>query len=61
MTTKDYTNAAAVFARELAEQPAHRVTVSRIARAVADMFKQDNSRFDYQRFYDACGLGVNGR
>jgi hypothetical protein len=31
------------------------LTLNNVARSLADIFKQDNSRFDRQRFYDACG------
>ena len=76
MSRKDYKAAAEVIARELEqalEAPqgdgdvahfANRAvvhTLERVARELADMFKRDNSAFDYGRFFTACGLNSAGK
>jgi hypothetical protein len=42
------TDASIILVREL----------DNITRSLADILKQDNSRFDRQRFYDAAGSGL---
>ncbi len=71
MSTRDYEKFAAIIAGEiaLAEHRAKgthstdvligesaRQTAVNIARSFADMAKQDNERFDRDKFYAACGL-----
>lgn len=64
MTRKDYIKFAGLFAGEmaLAQSAASqgdfaRVTqVRNIVLSTADIFAQDNPRFDRERFYTACGL-----
>ena len=58
MSRKTYIEAAAILAgeRALARDDHERRTIDNIARSLADMFKQDNGRFDRQRFYAACGM-----
>jgi hypothetical protein len=33
--------------------------LKRVAEELADMFNDDNRAFDYQRFFDACGIVVD--
>ena len=66
MSRKDYKAAADVIARELERakdiaDARSAEAVGRVARALADMFCGDNSRFDYGRFYTACGLDQAGQ
>ncbi len=58
MSRKHYVAVAAVLAgeRAMARDDHERRTVDNIARSVADVFKQDNGRFDRQRFYAAVGM-----
>ena len=54
MSRKDY--------REMAAQIAsmeNRLCALAIAENFARVAKRDNPRFNAQKFYDACGLGVN--
>ena len=43
-----------------ADGPAARETLRRVALKLADLGKAENPRFDYQRFYEACGLNNIG-
>lgn len=38
-----------------------RYGIAHLAVMLADDFKHDNTRFDRQRFYTACGLSSTGR
>lgn len=62
MSRKHYQKVADILAGELAYYPSAPVhhTVRRIALSLADMFKQDNARFDRAKFYAACGLTEDG-
>jgi hypothetical protein len=63
MSRKDYVALAAVIAGEVACAGGNKYklrTASNVARSMADVFKRDNSRFDRQRFYTACGLDETG-
>lgn len=64
MTRKDYIKFAALFAGEMAlarsatavghyDRPG---VVRNIIFSTADIFAQDNPRFDRDKFYTACGL-----
>jgi len=66
MSRKHYIEVAKVIADEvesinLAVEPTRAISCENIARALADVFKAENSRFDRQRFYFACALSDNGR
>lgn len=54
MTRKDYRAMAAQIAAMT-----DRVAALAVAEGFAFVAKRDNPRFDAQKFYDACGLGVN--
>ena len=56
MSRKHYQAFAALLAAERAIAPleANR-TVDNVTLAIADLFAQDNPRFDRYRFYDAAG------
>lgn len=58
MTRKHYIKVAGILAGDLASSAneGERNKVKGIALSLADMFKQDNSNFDRQRFYDAVGI-----
>lgn len=63
MSRKDYESLAAVINGERACAGGNKDrlrTASNIARSMADVFKRDNSRFDRERFYAACGLDSTG-
>jgi hypothetical protein len=57
MTRKDYQAVARVirFNYENSDDQA-KSNIREIARELADHFKTDNSRFDRQKFYEACGI-----
>lgn len=57
-TTQHYTAVAKVLAdqRSEATMNAGRQMHARITRALADMFTEDNDRFDRERFTRAAGL-----
>lgn len=56
MTKKDYIKFAEMFAfrYSVAEDYLESATIDNIVRDVIDIFKQDNPRFDEQKFKDAC-------
>ena len=54
MTRKHYREFAA-FIATLTD----RVYALKVAEGFASVAKRDNPRFNAQKFYDACGLGVN--
>ena len=58
MTKKHFVKIAAILAGDLAtcKNGAERIKVKGIALSLADMFAQENPRFDRQRFYDAVGI-----
>lgn len=58
MSRKHYVKVAAILAGDLATcaNDAERNKVKGIAHSLADMFKQDNSAFDRDRFYSAVGM-----
>lgn len=64
MTRKDYVKFAAMLAGEMAiaqdkvgtKREVAVDAVRCIILMTADIFAQDNPRFDRQRFYEACGL-----
>jgi uncharacterized membrane protein (DUF106 family) len=58
MSRRHYREAADNFAREYAEATSNQQKnlIKRLANRQADMFARDNSRFDRQRFLDACGF-----
>ena len=64
---KHYIEVAKVIADEVESinvdvEPTRAMSCENIARALADVFKAENSRFDRQRFrYFACALSANGR
>lgn len=61
MSRKHYIKVAAMLAGERAiytSEQSVRV-IDNITRSLADLFKQDNSNFDRQRFYTAAGLQEN--
>lgn len=51
MTQKDYVLLAEVV-RKLDEE----TTPSKVAQKIAEVCEGDNPRFNYNRFYKACGL-----
>jgi hypothetical protein len=60
VTKKDYIATAKILKAEK-DHPASggaavQLTVERLAHAFADMFQNDNSRFDRARFLQACGV-----
>lgn len=60
MTRKDYVKFAALFAGEVALSKQDGIvaegTIKSIIYSTADIFAQDNPRFDRQKFYAASGL-----
>ena len=63
MTRKDYVRFAEMYAGEIAlarhgitNHPDVWLKVHDLIRSTADIFAQDNPRFDRARFYLACGL-----
>ena len=65
MTKKHFEAIASVLAGEIAlaanrGDPEQFRAVNNICRSLADLFKQDNARFDRERFYTACGLRSDG-
>lgn len=64
MTKRDYIRFAAMFAGELAlakGEVAREVVVRNLILSTADLFAQDNARFDRGVFYIACGLTEDGQ
>lgn len=62
---KDYQKMADILAGEIACYPNDidvdiRLAIRRVALSTADMFAQDNPRFNRARFYVACGLTEDG-
>ena len=60
-----YVNVAEGIQAVLADQShdgnrAGEILVARVAREVASALASDNIRFNYQRFYTACGLRADG-
>lgn len=60
MSRKDYRRFADLFAGEMAiadhmNNGSARLQIRHIIASTADIFAQDNPRFDRQRFYDASG------
>lgn len=63
MTRKDYVKFAALFNGEMTlrqQDWAKRMLIRGMVLSTADIFAQDNPRFDRERFYVASGLSVNG-
>jgi hypothetical protein len=64
MHTKNYQAFAKMFAGEMASARADEFKESfrtrNIIRLAADLFAQDNERFDRATFYEACGIGKDG-
>jgi hypothetical protein len=59
MSRKDYREFAEIISAEISvrrDTPAAVEAVKSIAYSMADVFKRDNSRFDRERFYTACGI-----
>jgi hypothetical protein len=63
MSRKQYREVASILESQIASaeylpesSAAVRMTTSRIAKDLADMFKRDNSRFRYDTFFEAAGL-----
>lgn len=59
MSRKHYERVAAILAGEMAltrDVPTSREIVRRTALSLADVFAQDNPRFDRTRFYTASGV-----
>ena len=54
MTRRDYIE----MAKQIASME-NRVAALAVAEGFAFVAKRDNPRFDAQKFYNACGLGVN--
>jgi hypothetical protein len=58
---RHYVDAAEIFAREMRDPEntdAQRSAVRRIAREFEAMYRQDNPRFDVDRFRSAAGMGI---
>ena len=61
MSKKDFEAVAAVFNKELTgPSSVCKLEIARIARDLADEFKRSNTRFRYDRFFEACGLDPFG-
>lgn len=60
MSRKDYIKIASILDAEaaLAVEPETVARIANITRSIADVFKQDNPRFDRDSFYAAAGLEV---
>jgi hypothetical protein len=63
MTRKDYVKFAALFFGEMAIAKSQRSEVAMLAvrniiLSTADIFAQDNPRFDRARFYKAAGMNL---
>ena len=59
MTRKDYVAMAQVIREEVDNFdsiPEAMTAIHNITEGMAKVFKQDNERFDYERFISACGL-----
>ena len=54
MSRKDYVE----MAKQIASME-NRIAALAVAEGFAFVAKRDNPRFNAQKFYDACGLGVN--
>ena len=54
MTRRDYIE----MAKQIASME-NRMAALSVAEGFAFVAKRDNPRFDAQKFYNACGLGVN--
>lgn len=52
MTKKDYIKLAKVLKDSISEE-GDGLELDRLVIRIADMFKEDNPRFDYDRFHDA--------
>lgn len=64
MSRKHYVEVARVIDAELSinrDNAAVVTAVENLTLSLADLFKRDNSAFDRQRFYTACGLNAMGR
>ena len=59
MSRKHYIEVAKVIQDQMLLNGGQRTetVLKAVAESLADMFKQDNPRFDRSRFMDACGLG----
>lgn len=60
MSRKDYVQFAAIIQDNInrAKTPEAREAVKSVARDMADYFRDDNSNFDRNRFYQAAGITV---
>lgn len=50
MTRKDYV----AIAKAISESGVKELDKMIVARSMAEVFKKDNERFDYSRFFEAC-------
>jgi hypothetical protein len=57
MSRKDYAAIAAVFRKHHEGFPLSAVS-SALGRGIADVLEADNSRFDRDKFYQACGFSA---
>lgn len=56
MSRKHYIALAAIIADMRSFPEYDSVTLARVAERQADLFQQENSRFDRARFLKACGI-----
>lgn len=56
MSRKDYIAMAESIRIIVKNYPECRKAIKELAEDIANTFKCNNSRFDYSRFYNACGL-----
>ena len=60
-TKRDFVAVAAIIKRQAHEAHVEELNVlGRVARDLAAMYRADNGRFQSGRFFEACGLTVNG-
>lgn len=61
MTRRNYIALADAFNRRLksTDHPQYRMAVREVLEDISDVLYQDNSRFDYGRFVEACERDIN--
>ena len=59
MTRKDYQALAGAIAQAAARSGASEAQQRIYVQEVAEVLYRDNNRFDYKRFYEACGVAYD--
>lgn len=60
MTRKHYEMIAATLNELQRDADADNFTIKMVTAALAELFENDNPRFDFEKWLDACGYGYIG-